>query len=335
MFKLWKLMLVFLKDERGEEGNESGGDNGSASENGEHLTNPLAADDKGGAGTGQEGDPESGQVVVPPVKATPKYGEFGDVPDVDKLYDGYGKTKKELDIAKGKQTATERNLSSVRKLLESSGVRIVHDENGQPRLEVAAPEETKRQRRFSDEHKKKLAGFFDRPEAVDAFLETVKPYIEDLFEDSYTGREKMSKETQAKTRQFVQERTKANTRMIKLFPMLDGKFDGGKSTNPLFSQPFYDRATEIWQTEYKNNPHGELLAALDAADELGIQQAVIQAAKAEGVKMGKDGKKILSTVSSSGKVAPGALTTMTQAQYLALPPEKREEYDQKALENKK
>jgi uncharacterized membrane protein YebE (DUF533 family) len=123
--------------------------------------------------------------------------------------------------------------------------------------------------------------------------------------------------------------------MLSYFPQLQAKFDSaGKPTNPDFNQTFYDRATEIWQEKYSSDPRGELLAALTAAKELNILPQLINQARADGVKAGKENKKILSPVQGSGQKAAVNYSGITKEEYFKLSPEERIKADEALIKQR-
>ncbi len=302
---IWKLLM----DQRGEDASAEGADSTNGG-----TVNPLAGnaiDPAAGDEGGQSGD------GTPPA---PKFGEFGDDPNeaAVKLFETFNKTKTDFDNFKTKAGLTEKNLGSLRKTLEASGIQAI-EENGQIRLEVINKQQPEKKVRFTDEHK----GMFDGK-----VLEAMRLLVQDVFDESYEGRERMSKEQRTKMQQFVAEKTEVEELMINYFPQLEPKFDStGKATNPQFNQAFYDKATEVWKEQYNSNPLKQLSAAMRAAKELNLIPNMIQQAKKEGVEIGKSGKKILAPVGGSGSPASSGNRELSKAEYLALSPEKRLEYE--------
>ena len=314
MWWIWKLLC----DQRGIEG-DAGAGNASADANADAgLGNADAgAVDNGEGDAGQAGDGS---------QVTPKFGEFGDDPNeaATKLFEAFTKQKGDFDNFKTKSGLTERNLGTLRKTLEASGIKAVEDENGQIRLEVANKAEKKT--RFTDEHAK----MFDVK-----VLEGMRLLVQDMFDEQYEGRERTTQEQRQKMQQFMSEKQEVEELMTSYFPQLESKSVDGKPTNPQFSQAFYDRATEIWETDYRKNPLKQLSAALRAAKELNIIPQMIQAAKKEGIKIGKDGKKILGPVGGSGAGAgAGSMRELSKDEYLKLSPEDRIKYDQWGIEQR-
>jgi len=312
-------MLKFLRklwlDQRGEEG-----DAGAAAPAGAGTGNANAIVlDNGSGDAGQAGDGSAAAAEV-----TPRFGEFGDNPEeaATKLLEVYQRTQSEYGNFKTKAGLTERNLGSIRKALEGSGIRAVETEDGQIRLE-ALQKET-RKSRFTDEHK----GLFE-PKV----LESMRLLVQDIFDEQYDGREKMTKEEHSKMQQFIAEKTQVENDLEEDYPMINPKFKDGKPTNPNFNKALYDRATEIWETEYNKNPLKQYSATRKAARELSVFPGMIQAAKKEGVEIGKANKRILAPVGGAGAPAGGSggFRKLSQAEYFALPSEKRAEYDQKSV----
>jgi len=318
MWWIWKLLL----DQRGLEGEAPAGDasagDAGLGDGGEGDAG-AGAEDIGAGGEGQAGDGS---------QLPPRFGEFGDDPNeaAVKLFETYGKTKSEFDNFKTKAGLTERNLGSLRKTLEASGIRAVEDETGQIRLEVAQKQE--RKPRFTEEHGK----MFDAN-----VLEGMRLLVQDMFDEQYEGRERTTQEQRAKMQQFVSEKQEVEELMTSYFPQLEPKFDvNEKPTNPEFNQAFYDRATKIWMTDYNRNPLKQLSAALRAAKELNIIPQMMAKAKQEGVQIGKDGKKILAPVGGSNAPAGGGgFRKLSKEEYLALPTDKKLIYDQQSINQRK
>jgi hypothetical protein len=303
---IWKLLL----DQRGIEGDAGAGD-ASADANADAGQGDAGAGavDKGTGDEGQAGDGSA---------TPPKFGEFGNDPNeaAAKLFETYGKTKSDFDNFKTKAGLTERNLGALRKTLEASGIRAVEGEDGQIRLEVAKPAE--RKIRFTDEHKNLFDG---------KVLDAVRLLIQDIFDEQYEGRERTTQEKRQQMQRFMSEKAEVEELMMGYFPQLDAK-------NPNFNKAFFDRATAIWQEQYKGNMLKQLSAALRAAQELKIIPQMIEAAKKEGVKIGKDGKKILGPVGGGGDGGGGGMRKLSKDEYFKLPKEKQVEYDKWSLEQK-
>lgn len=325
---LLRWLKSILWDQCGEidpTGGDGAGQGGSPGDSGQGGA--PGDDDGAGAGDGQ------GQAGgAPPVSA---YGEFGDEPQTieearalaKKIYDAHNGIKPEFETLKGKTAATERNLAALRKTLESSGVRAVPGEDGQIRLEVIDREPPKRKTRFQDTHKQ----LFEQP-----VLEAIECLVQDRFEELLETRERTSKEQQTRAKAWVSMKNEANDLMIGYFPQLEPKFDAaGKPTNTDFNEAFYNRATEIWTERYRNNPQGELIAALQAARELNLIPQAVKKAEIDGFNKGKENKKILGPVGSGSGAGKPAGGTLSKDEYLKLSPDEKAVYDKKQMESKK
>ncbi len=309
--KMFKFLKMLWQNQRGEEiAGDAPGDTG--------VADPAV--DTGLDESGQAGE-------APVIPATPKFGEFGDDPAeaAGKLFEAYQKTQGEFTNFKTKSGLTERNLGSLRKALESSGIRAIDSDDGQIRLE--AIQKAERKSRFNEEH-----GKLFEPK----ILESMRLLVQDIFDEQYEGRERTTSEQRQKMQQFVAEKSQIEQDMMEDYPMLDGKFKDGKPTNPNFNKALYDRATEIWETEFQKNPLKQYSAARKAAKELNIIPGMIQAAKKEGVAIGMAGKKILSPVGGAGAPAgSGSFKKLSQAEYLALSSDDRLKYDQSVINQRK
>ncbi len=316
------LFLIFVETRaEGEAGQ------GEAPEAGQGEAPESEAGANVGDGQG-EGSPQGGQTTAP---GKPRYGDFGDNPSVDDIYSKYQEVVGKVTDYEGKiakMSATERNLSTLRKTLEGYGVKILSDNQGNVQLIPDDSKNQKRQSKFTDQHK----AIFEEPvlKAIEALIED---RFADFFEKSFDDRFKSTYQRQHE--QAVQlhvARQQANTTMVKMFPQLMAKGQDGND-NPAFNSAFYAKATEIWQNnpEYRNNPKGELFAAVEAAAELGITAMAVSAAKKEGFIKGQESKKVIGPVSSGtgqSKVAAGKLS---KAEYLSLSDAERLAYDKKNL----
>jgi len=268
------------------------------------------------ASEGIEGEGEAGQAGEAP--ASPRFGEFGDDPNeaATKLFETFTKTKGEYDNFKNKAGLTERNLASLRQTLQRSGLRY-NEETGE--LEVVKQQGQERKTRFTDEHKQLFDG---------KVLEAMRMLVQDVFDESYEGRERTTQEKRQQAQMFMKEKVEVEDLMMGYFPQLDKK-------NPNFNEAFFNRATEIWQEQYGGNLLKQLSAALRAAQELKIIPQMIEKAKAEGIEKGKENKRILSPVKGSGAGAGsgGAMRVLSKDEYLALSQEKKIEYDQWRVEH--
>lgn len=331
LFKLfWKVIL----DERGDD--QPAGDDGAAPADGGQGGSDAGAGDGSDIG----GDGGQGDDTLP--ATTPKYGDFGDTPKtqeealalLDKIYGEHTKVKPEYDNLTKKAGLTEKNLANTRKALQAVGLRAVQDTDGNIRLEALEQKKQERQKRFTDTHKQQFASFFKTPKDAEDFLSIMSLLVQDNVDDQYETRNQESTRHQRAIQAYSKMATHANTLMLEYFPMLNvQEYKDGKSTNPNFNEAFYDRATEIWESEtapdgipYKRKPEGELLAAMQAARELKIPLQQIIAAKKEGVEAGKAGKKIIGPV--DGKGAGGARKgKLTAEEYKVLSLEDKKKYD--------
>lgn len=300
---------------------------------------PPADDDKGGQGDpppkeGEEGAPpagegegEGGEGEEPPA---PKYGDLGDNPTVDQVYETFTKTQQELDNLKGKTTATEKSLAALRKGMKDAGIKILADpeDPDNVQFELEEPEEPAGpKKRFTDTHKALLE---------EDVWDAIKNYVLDLQDEGFTAWEKQGREKMA----FASAHRNSNVRMFKLFPSLR-EFDADGKKLDTFNEAFYDRATEIAKERYGLNPskrtishpEGELFAAHEAAIEMSISPAsVAEAAKVAAAKA-KAGKKVLGPAGKPSAQRPGAGAgrKFSREEYLALSEEDRDKYDKGQL----
>lgn len=254
------------------------------------------ADDQAPGGQGGQGN------EPPP---PPKYGEFGD--DPDKVWQAF-------TTLKGKTTATERNMASVRRQLQQLGV-VVNEDGSIGMAESSAQKKS----RFTDDHKK----LFDAP-----VLEAIRGLVQDMFDEGLTG---YTKQQQVRV-QWSQQKNKANSEMVKLFPTIM-EFDNDGEKNPNFNEALYNRATEIWENNplYKKNPAGEKFAVMEAAIEIGISPIAISKAKKEGYQKGVEGKKVLGAVGGGGQGKSG-FKKLSKEEFSKLSSEEKEKYQQEWIQ---
>jgi hypothetical protein len=304
---MWKWILRLWQDNRGDDNPAGAGDAPAADKSGQG--------DSAGAGDGSGDGSGGGQAGQAPA-SKPLFGEFGDDPiaAAPKMFETLSRLTGDFDNFKSKAGNTEKNLATLRKTLETSGIRI--NETGQ--LELIKPQGQEKKVRFTPDHQK----LFDQ-----SVLEAIRNLFQDMFEDSYGERERMSQEKQQQVKRFMSEAQEVEELMLDYFPQL--------KEGDSFNQAFYDRATQIWEEQYGKNRLKQLSAALRAAKELNIIPQQIAAAKKEGFIKGKENKRILAPVGGSGGPAGGGGggKVLSREEYLALTPDKKTEYDKWRLEH--
>jgi len=278
----------------------------------------------------EEASPEKDKEEEP--EADGKYGEFGD--DPDKLWEAYQNRA-------GKMGATEGNLSNLRTALDKSGIGISTDEDGNitfTEKEPSKEKETKSfEKKFTDEHKKKLSSFFDKEEDGNTFVELLSILAQDAVDQGFFNTKQVTLKNKAAVTKFLADQETANGILDEMYPELDpgNREDfskGKKAANKVFNQAFYDRATEIWQQKYQGkDAYGELKSAREAAAELQIVLKRSGSAKKEGYQQGKAGKKIVGPVDGSSDKSEKEGGKLTKQEYLALSEEEREEHDKKNI----
>jgi len=222
----------------------------------------------------------------------------------------------QYETLKGQSSATERNLSAERKALETMGLKLVKDHDGN----VSAVPIAKKggQSRFTDEHKTKFSSYFPDADSAKNYLDLMNAWAEDFFADKIKNYD----QTLTQRQQFQTVQTQSNNRMMDLYPALDANSKEG------FNQSFYDKATEIWEANYKHLANGELIAANEAAIEMGISPAKVAEAKKAGYQQGKTSRKIVS--SGQGSQSQGSSVGFKKLpfeEYSKLNPDKKKKYD--------
>jgi len=296
-----------------------------------------------GSGAGQEGSPEgSGQESSPGAgegNADPKYGEFGETPTVDQLFEHiqsrggeFEKLQKDSENYKGKLTANEKNISAIRKALETNGLKYLTDEEGNVTLSVAEQAKEERKIRFTDDHKK----LFD-PKVMEGIQGLIEDLLDSRFDEYSKGSEKRFETHYGgrakKLSQYSSAKAEAQHQARGLFPNVWDKNPDG-SENPDYNEEFYNLATKIYDESesFKKAPDGELRAMMKAALELGVTASgkkVIVNAEKKGFKKAQEGKKILGKVGSKAKGKAVVPDELSKADYFKLSPEDRAAYDKK------
>jgi len=305
-----KWFLALLVDSRGEEGlnEEAAGQEGIAAEAGnEDLSEQnLGSQEK----VGQDEVSE------------PKYGEFGNEPSVDDIWSAHQELLNKHNQLNGQARATEQNLSTLRSSLSTGGYQLVTDANGNVvQIMKQQQQETKPkfEKKFTDSH----AQMFE-PTVLEAMQLMVQDYLAEFGAQRDERKTRMTQEQQ----QFESVASSSSSRMNKMFPSLN-KTDQG------FNQAFYDRVTAHYNDKTKDyyvSPRAKLLAAIDAAEEFGIQPMAIAQAKAEGYNAGKEKRTVLGSVqSTTSKKQSSGSAKLSNLQYLALDADARRDYDLKQI----
>jgi len=301
---LWQMFLGFMLDERGEDAPaDAGSGDGAPGDAGAGDAPPDNQD-------GQDGG-EGGAGDQPPAKQ-PKYGEFGDDPTPDQIFEAYQKRDKEFNDFRTKAGLTEGNLAKTRQFLKSVG--LVEQKDGtwsMPNKET--PQE--RKARFTDNHKKLW-----HPDV----FSSMEAYVQDKIEEAFSGYGKH----QTQQKQWADTLSKSIDKMFKLYPMLQSEIDG--KPNPTFNKALFDRAQEILNESYRDLSNGDLLAAHEAALELNISPIAIEKARVQGAAAAAGNKRILGPAGSGGKSGASG-KQLTKEQYMALSDEDKKKYDEQQV----
>jgi len=288
-------------DGQGQDGSDAG-DQGGAGQ---------GADDGAAAGTGGQGKAGGSQ------NGGQGAGQFGGFKTVEELIQNFQKVDGEFKTLKGKQTATERNLSLTRSALKRSN--LVMDDNGNISMQ---PKTQARQKKFTDQH-------------ANLFEKNVLEGIKSLMEDFYEEQQEKTNQRMTQEQQFFNERQEAVGLMFDFFPQLKHPELGG--TAEIFNEAFHDTAIALYKERYSHLPNGELIAALKTAQLLKIPAQAIAAAKKQGFQQGQTGRRILGPVGKQQGAAgqSGAFKPLAKAEFLKLGPEAREKYKQDEIESRK
>lgn len=300
----------------GSQGADGGGDGGGQGEGG--GDDGAGAGGDGDGGDGSQAGAEGGDGGAGNQGGSGPYAGYN---TPEELAEAFQRQGQEFTTLRNKTTTTEQNWAKARENLRGAGIIVNRDGT----LSVAGqqrPNQPKYQPKFTDQHR----GLFD-----EKVLEAVRFLIGD---ELHNFRQNLQQESQAQ-REFVAAKREANNLMVAMFPQLSkGTQD---KPNADFNEAFFNLATEIWEQSYRNKPEGELLAAIRAANELGIPQLVVNKAAQQGFQKGQAGRKIVGPTGGQrggGAARPGVFRKLSRAEYLALSPEEREQYKNKELEAK-
>ena len=311
------LFSIFL-NERGEEGQGNAKGNsspGTKIENDSQIENDSNDSQKNISG--EKDNLEKDEDIV-----DPKYGDFGDNPTVDDVYNSLTNSLTELNDSHGqlkeKTTRTEKNLAALRNSIEGSGYKILMDTDGDVQLvKNDVPAKGKKTLRFTEKH----ADLWDKET-----LESVRFLIQDGIEE---GIENYKTETEKKAGErdrFISTRRASNQQMAEIYPQINPA-----KGNINFDKNFHSRATEIWEKKYQNLPNGELIAAHEAALEMGISSAKMEKVKKSAYQQGKEGKRVLGPVGTRAKVGEGTFRSLTKDEYFALSSTEQEKYNKQQV----
>lgn len=275
-----------------------------------------------------------------------KYEGFDFTEDTtkDEIFAKLKEVSGDHQVLTGKTTKTEKHLAEIRDSLKQSGISVFFDDNGNVKLGAEGKEVEKKPvaktRRFTEDHQNKFGGYFEEGgDKGKGFLELMTLRIQDIVDDVIEEtRTKAAAENKANN-EYLQSRATSAQKLVKLFPDLVSKGKDGEA-NPTYNEAFRGRAKEIYEKEYcttresdgvllETHPNGQLWAAIEASAELGITPTSIEEAKKAGVKIGKDGKKILGKVGKTGPAGAGG--KLGQEEYLKLSEEERDAYDRKQV----
>lgn len=301
MFKLFKvfefLKEIFLSEDGGTEGQEGGSQEGGEG-------NQEGQSEAGLGEEQQQGEGEQNQDQQPNWE--------------EKLNEITSK----FESLRGKTTQTEKNLAATRQAIEQMGLRWVSDAQGNVHIIPAGKEQS--QSRFTNDHRSKFASFFPNQEQAESFLGLLNAYLQDFIQPEFSKFDTQLQQRQA----FITQRDNANERMINLYPSLDTKGEG-------FNKAFYDKATEIWESQYRHLPNGELIAANEAAIEMGIAPASVMKAEKQGFEKGKQSRQILSPAKGTQTSGQGGgFRKLAFDEFSKLSSDEKKAYNLKEIENR-
>lgn len=328
MMKNWLAFLwTLLIDEVGEvddEENNDQDDNENPEDDGQSDDDPK---------TGSHADPEDDGD-----------GEENNNDDAKKQFGGYESIEELIEAhesIKGQAGATEGNLRKLRGALKKHG--IVYDSEsdalalmpGQNENENGQVSQKKsRQPRFTDEHREKFAKFFssddDDKEVItatrDEFLNLMSTLVEDRVEEMLLNFQEKSSSRMKQQMQFRKEQQKSFDTMFTSFPQLKQGAEG-------FDKEFHDQALDLYNSspDLQRLPDGQLIAAERTARQLSISPVQLGKARKEGYNKGKEGKRIVSSVSGKQSKSSGQFKRLSENEYLALTQEERDKYNKQLL----
>lgn len=244
--------------------------------------------------------------------------------DVEALTRERDELKSKHDTLSGQSRATERNLAATREALKANGLQLAQDSDGNMRVMPIV--QSRQGSRFTDEHKNKFFSYFPDSKSGEEFLNIVNLLLDDRLERGFKDYDG----TLTKRQQYQSVQAESNGRMLSLWPSLNPE------AKDSFNKAFYDKATEIWEKNYRNLPNGELIAANEAAVEMGIAPAAVVTAEKQGFQKGKESRKIVGNAQGSqGQSGGGGFKKLSFAEYSKLASDARSEYDKNEIESRK
>lgn len=305
-------LALLLSDQRGESFDPNDGDDGQAGgpdEDGQSAGPGEGQDGQGGLGQSaqgaqdagddqsQEGDGQEGQS---------QEGQDGQADDKSIDPQAYQKLVKEHSFIKSRFDQTARNLATMRKALETQGIRI--DRNGNV-IKAEAPKT-----RFNDKHKE----LFEQPH-----LEAIQALVEDMLDGRFSKFEEQGRQKS----EFSQAYEQSTQNMFTMFPQL-------KHDSKEFDKTFHDMTVQRYQEAYDGNPYGELLAAIDVARNLNIPSRAINKAKKEAFANGQANRKVIGNVPSNQGQKAKAFRNLPFEEYQKLSDEDKQKYDRQEAEQR-
>lgn len=287
--------------------------------------------DDGQLEPGPEGQPEESPVLeqVDETPPPPAYAEaFGADATLDDAFAKYQELSASLENMKGKTTRTEQSLHALRQAAERTGMKTVYDDAGNAFF-LPSQEKKGREPLFTDDHRKQLNQFFTAegmsPEelnaSTDRYMNVMSALIQDKIDGFFYDREQKQQQEKQAQQQFQSARDAAWDKAVTLYPSLNSKGEG-------FDKNFYALTEQIWAEKYSDNPTGDLLAAIDAANQLGVGQRQQMQDKRQAFDRGRQSKTVVAPSVSAPVKSAGKLS---YDEYRALSKEDQEAYDRKQL----
>lgn len=303
----------------GEESDNADGTGGNADNAEDTGKKDNAQEQESEEGSEEDNAAEEGKVLPEADEELSKL--FGK--DFNKL----GKSYRELQKI---HKPTEMENAAIKNWAKKMGLKANYGESGGfEGFSVEKPANKQEpQKRFTDEHRKNLAGFFSDEKAGNTFLDLLTHHIQDVLTEGMSAREAEV----MKSYNFKQEVNKTWDYVTKVWPEVNPNQEGF----PEGGTPLYNLASKIYNKneEYQRNAKGMLFATAEAATQLGMSPQKVKEARQDGEKSGLEKKRILGKFGASGtdtgKAKPSS-GEVSMAEFIAMTPSQRAKYteDQK------
>lgn len=244
-----------------------------------------------------------------------------------KDFNKLGKSYRELQKI---HKPTEMENAAIKNWAKKMGLKANYGESGSfEGFSVEKPvNKQESQKRFTDEHRKNLVGFFSDEKAGNTFLDLLSHHIHDVLTEGMSARE----QEVMKSYNFNKQVNETWDYVTKVWPEVNPNQEGF----PEGGSPLYNLASKIYNKneDYQRHPKGMLFATAEAATQLGMSPQKIKEARQDGEKNGLEKKRILGKfgASETGSGKPKSSSgEVSMAEFIAMTPSQRAKYTQNQM----